>query len=206
MRHVRNLLPMFCPVFLVADLCQEENPDPENTQLPWNHVSPGSGREGRVLSGEQSGVGEAVIVGLAEDDVVEHADAEDFRCFDQAACALAVFSRGSWVSGRVVMHEHDRSRAVQQCCLETFPWMNNRGGQASNAYRVIADGSVLGINGYQEEMLAVERREFLPKAVEKLAGVLEFRIFREGILRFLHKHDPVSGKHVLEFLHGQKLR
>jgi hypothetical protein len=40
-------------------------------------VSPGSGREGRMFLGNQSGIGEAVVVTLAEDDVVEHSDAED---------------------------------------------------------------------------------------------------------------------------------
>jgi hypothetical protein len=80
--------------------------------------------------------------------------------------------------------------------------MNDRGRQASDADRVIADGSVLRINGYKKEMLTVECSEFFSKGLKELAGVLEFRIFREGILRFPHKHDPVSGKHVLEFLHG----
>ena len=40
-------------------------------------MSPVSGIEGRVLLGKQSGVGEAVVVGLSEDDVVKHSDAED---------------------------------------------------------------------------------------------------------------------------------
>jgi hypothetical protein len=40
-------------------------------------VSPGSGREGKVFFGEQSGVGEAEVVGFADYDVVENADAKD---------------------------------------------------------------------------------------------------------------------------------
>jgi len=44
-----------------------------------------------VFLGEQASVGEAVVVGLAEDNVVEHADAEDFGRFDQAVCAFSVF-------------------------------------------------------------------------------------------------------------------
>lgn len=40
---------------------------------------------------EKSGVGEAVVVSEAEDYVVKNADAEDFRGFDQAVGALAVF-------------------------------------------------------------------------------------------------------------------
>ena len=56
-----------------------------DTQFPRSHVSPGSGgSSGRrmldegVVLGKESGVGEAVVVGFAEYDVVKHADAEDF--------------------------------------------------------------------------------------------------------------------------------
>ena len=55
---------------------------PGDTRLPQSHVSPGSGREGRVFLGKQSGVGEAVVIIFAEYDVVENADAEDLRGFD----------------------------------------------------------------------------------------------------------------------------
>jgi phosphopantetheine adenylyltransferase len=68
-------------------------------------VSPGSGREGRIFLGEQSGVGEAVVIGLSEDDMIKDADAEDLRGFDQAVCTVAVFARGSGISRRVIVVE-----------------------------------------------------------------------------------------------------
>jgi len=155
---------------------------------------------------EQSGVGETVIVGLAKNDVVEDPDAEDLRRFNQAASTVTVFPRGSRISARVVMDEDDRSSAVQQCGLETFTRMHDRGRQTSNADRMVADGSVLAVKRDHEEVLAVKCRKFLPEALKKLPGVMEFRVFREGILRFPHKHYPVTGKNVLEFLHGWGLR
>ena len=46
-----------------------------------------------MFLGKQSGVGEAVIVGLAEDDVIEHPDAEDLRRRGKPVSAFAVFPR-----------------------------------------------------------------------------------------------------------------
>lgn len=76
-----------------------------------------------MLLGEQTGVSEAVVVVFAEYDVVKNADAEDLGGFDQAVRAVAVFPRGSRISGGVVVQEHNRRRGVQQCCLEAFPWL-----------------------------------------------------------------------------------
>ena len=44
-----------------------------------------------MFLGEQSGVGEAVVIIFAEDDVVKYTDAEDFRGFDQAVRAVTIF-------------------------------------------------------------------------------------------------------------------
>ncbi len=73
-------------------------------------MSPGSGEakergllgEGVQTVGEHSGVGEAEVVRLAEDDVVEHPDAEDLRCFDQTIRAFPVFPGWSRVARRVL--------------------------------------------------------------------------------------------------------
>jgi hypothetical protein len=176
--------------------------DSGDTQLPWSHVSPGAGREGTVFLGEQSGVGEAEVVGFADYDVVKNADAEDFGRFDQPACAFAVFTRGSGISRGVVMNEDDRSRAGQNSGFPDLPLMHDRGGKASNADRMVADGSVFGIKCDRHKMLSIKRSEFFAKAVKKLSRVLEFRISSEVILRFPHKHDPVTGKNILESLPG----
>jgi len=130
-------------------------------------VSPESGRDGRSFLGEKSGVGKAVIIILAEDDVVENADAEDLRGFNQAVGAVAVFPRGSRISRRMVMQEHNGRRGVQQCCLEAFPWMNDRCRQAADTYGVVANGSVLRIKGNKDKMLAIKCREFL-RSTERL--------------------------------------
>jgi len=53
-------------------------PDPEDIQFPSKRRVSRIGKRSRVFLGEQASVGEAVVVGLAEDNVVEHADAEDF--------------------------------------------------------------------------------------------------------------------------------
>jgi hypothetical protein len=55
-----------------------------------------------MLLGKQSGVGKTVIVAFAKYDMVQNADAEDFRSFYQAACAVSVFPRGSGISGRML--------------------------------------------------------------------------------------------------------
>ena len=57
-----------------------------------------------MLLGKQSGVGKTVIISFAEDNVVENADAEDFRCFNQAVRAVAVFTGRRRISGRMVSH------------------------------------------------------------------------------------------------------
>lgn len=62
----------------IWDLSKDcERDIPGDTRLPRSHMSPGSGREGRMFLGKHSSVGEAVVVGFAEDDVIEHPDAED---------------------------------------------------------------------------------------------------------------------------------
>jgi hypothetical protein len=66
---------------------------------------------------------------------------------------------------------------------------------------VISDSPVFAVKRDQKEVLAIQNRKLLAEAVKKLSGVLEFRVLPEGILRFLHKHDPVTGENVLEFLH-----
>ena len=65
-----------------------------------------------MLLGKQSGVGEAVVVGLSEDDVVKHSDAEDFRCFDQAVGSFAVLARRGRISGRMVVQEDNGCRVL----------------------------------------------------------------------------------------------
>jgi len=55
-----------------------------------------------MFLGKQSGVGEAVIVGLAKDDVVKNSDAEDLRCFDQAVCAVRPVGNGRVLENSVV--------------------------------------------------------------------------------------------------------
>jgi len=74
-----------------------------------------------MFLGKQSGVGKAEIVVLTENDVVKNADSEDLRSFGQALRAVAVLARGSRVSGRMVVQEHDRRRAVQQCRFPNGP-------------------------------------------------------------------------------------
>jgi hypothetical protein len=110
-------------------------------------VSPGSGREGRIFLGKQAGIGEAVVMALPEDYVVEHTDAEDLRSFNQPVGAIAVLMRGGRVTTRMIVDKDDRRRAVQQCGFEAFSWMNDRCRQASNADSVVADGPVLRIKG-----------------------------------------------------------
>jgi hypothetical protein len=104
LQPVANVLSCFSSSGFISD----GGPDPEDTRLPWNHVSPGSGRRIREdflgeRVGEHSGIGEAIVVRFAEDDVVENADAEDLRGFDQAVGTVAVFTRGSWVARGVIM-------------------------------------------------------------------------------------------------------
>ena len=72
---------------------------------------------------EHSGVGEAVVIRLAENDVVEHSDPEDLRRSCQPVGAFAVFPRWRRISGRMVMQEYDGSRALQDGGLEDFPWL-----------------------------------------------------------------------------------
>jgi len=67
---------------------------------------------------------------------------------------------------------------------------------------MVSDSPVLAIEGDQKEVLAIKRGELLAETIEKLARVLELWICGEGIFRFSYQHDPVTGKHVLESLHG----
>ncbi len=151
---------------------------------------------------EQSGVGEAIVIGRAEDDVVEYPDAEDLRGFDQAVRAVTVFPRGSRIARRVIVQEYDGSRVLQNSGFEDFPWVHDRGGKASHADRVIADRPVLAVERDHEKELTVEGGELLAECIEEFAGVLVSRIAGEGILCLLHQHDSVSGEQVQEFLHA----
>jgi hypothetical protein len=60
-----------------------------------------------MFLGEQTGVGETVVVIFAEYDVVKNADAEDLRGFDQTVCAVAIFPRGSGLSRRMLCGVQD---------------------------------------------------------------------------------------------------
>jgi hypothetical protein len=65
----------------------------------------GGKRNGALLwkrVGEQSGVGEAEVVG-SDYDVVEHPDAEDLRSLNQAVRAIAVFTGRGRISGWMVV-------------------------------------------------------------------------------------------------------
>ena len=74
-------------------------------------MSPGSGGnkengflgEGIEVFGEDSGIGKAEVVRLAEDDVIEHSDSEDLRSRRQPFGALTIFHRGRRVSGGMIM-------------------------------------------------------------------------------------------------------
>src|SRR5512139_940666 len=122
-----------------------------DTQFPWNHVSPGSGgsKGGGSLSdgvvGEDPGVSETEVLRFAEDHVVKHADAEDLRGGSQPVGAFAVFARWRRIAGWMVVQENERRRAVQQSRLEAFTRMNDRGGKAPDADRMVADRPVFAV-------------------------------------------------------------
>ncbi len=63
--------------------------------------------EGGQIVGEDSSVGEAEVVRLAEDDMVEHPDSEDFRSCRQPVGAFAVFPRRYRISGGIIVQEDD---------------------------------------------------------------------------------------------------
>ena len=125
--------------------------------------------------GEESGVGEAEIIRLAEDDMVEHPDSEDLRRRRQPVGAFAVFPRWVRISRRMVVQEYDGSRILQNSGLENFPWVYDRGGEASHADRMVADRPVFAVERDHEKELTVEGGELLAECFEEFAGVLVFR-------------------------------
>lgn len=134
--------------------------------------------------------------------MVKDSDAEDLRDCRQPIGALAVFPRRHRVSGGMVVEKYDGRSAVKQSRLETFPRMNYRGGEASDADRMVADRPVLAIERDQYEKLAIKGGKLLSEALVEIEGLLESRIACKSIFCFLHQHDPVPGKQVLEFLHA----
>ena len=70
-----------------------EDSDQGDTRVPRNYVSPvlGRGKKQDFLEkgvSERSGGSEAVVVRFAQDDAIEHPDAEDLRCRCQPVRAL----------------------------------------------------------------------------------------------------------------------
>jgi hypothetical protein len=73
----------------------------------------------------------------------------------------------------MVVDENNRRRALQQRCFKAFTRINDRGRQAPDADRMVADSPVFAVERDHAEVLAVEYRKFLAKDFEKLAGVLD---------------------------------
>ena len=134
--------------------------------------------------------------------MVKDANTEDLCRLCQSIGALAVLPRWSRISGWMVVQEDDGGRVLQDGRLENLPRVHNRGGEASHADRMVADGPVLAVECDYKKELAVEGGKLLAEILEKVAGVLESWIAGEGALGLLHQHYPVPGEQVLEFLHG----
>ena len=62
----------------------------------------------------------AVVLVVAEDDVIAKVDVEDVACFDEFGGYVSVGSAWCGVAGWVVVDDHDRMCVGEECAFKDF--------------------------------------------------------------------------------------
>ena len=94
---------------------------------------------------KHSGVGEAVLVRIAADDVVENADAQNCSGFDKSDGAVAIFAAWSGIAGRVRMGANDRRTIGDYSSLENTIGRHYGRAETTLGYEVDPNQPVLVI-------------------------------------------------------------
>ncbi len=72
------------------------------------------------LFGDEAVGEEAVVLVVADDDVIEEVDVEDVACFDEFGGHFFVGSAWFGVAGWVVVDDHDRVGVGEECAFVDF--------------------------------------------------------------------------------------
>ncbi len=106
-----------------------------------------------VVLAQESCVQEREISLGADDDVVEHLDAEQISGFAEAAREGDVFGARLWPTGGVVVDEDHRGRGVADQGSEDRGGVDGAGDQVAGRQTQRSGGSMLGIERDREEVL-----------------------------------------------------
>ena len=75
---------------------------------------------------KHSGIGEAIIIRIAADYVIENANPENIPSLNESGRAVTIFPARSGVSGRMAMRTDDGCGAIgRNCRFENFPRHHN---------------------------------------------------------------------------------
>lgn len=104
---------------------------------------------------DKAGVGEAVVICIAADDVVEDADAEGGAGLNEPDHAVAIIPAWGGISGRVIVQADDGGAVGHDGWIENPTGMNYRSAEAPLTHQVHPDQVVLSIEYQDLEGFAV---------------------------------------------------
>src|SRR5262249_22500966 len=96
---------------------------------------------------------------LADDDVIQHADADQLAGAAESIGERGVLGRGRWIAARMVVDEHEGRRRQTDCRREDLAWMHERGGERSLRHAELGEKAVPAIEQQDEELLALALRQ-----------------------------------------------
>jgi len=124
---------------------------------------------GKIL--QLAGIRKAEIVLVAQDDMVQNANAQDPAGARKPLRTLAIFATGSGISRRMVVQENQRRRAVAHRRGKDLPGMHDRCAQTPYRYQDLADELIFRIEVQGNEMFAVGSKKLCPVAQEEIAAI-----------------------------------
>ena len=137
-------------------------------------MSPGSGREGRMFLGEQSGVGEGEVLPVAADDMVKNADAKNGSGLNESGCAIAILPARGGIPARMRVGADDGRTAGDYSGSEHHVGNDDARTGTALGYEIDSDQPVLVIQQKNVKLLTIDIAvQLLAREFEYLPGVAE---------------------------------
>ncbi len=122
---------------------------------------------------KETRVGEAEVVLMPENDVIEDSDSEDLAGPVEPLSALAVLPAWRRIAGGMIVQENESRTAVFHRRSKNFPGVDDRCAEATNGNEDIPDQLVFGIQMKGEEILSVGAEKSCSIALKEIPAVGE---------------------------------
>jgi hypothetical protein len=124
--------------------------------------------------GEHSGIREAVIPRVADDNVVQHADSKDFAGLNESGRAITVLTTRGGIPARMRVSAYDRRTAGDYGCSEHHIGNDDARTDTALRYEIDSDQPVFIVQQENVKLLTIDIGvKLLPREFKHLPGIAE---------------------------------